>query len=102
MQKILGGEYEQGERLPSVRDLAQEAAVNPNTVQRALSELEKRGLVVTHRASGRSVTEDADALESARRELALTAARQFLQSTAALGYGPEEAAGLLQAVERGE
>lgn len=55
---ILSGVYPPGTKLPSVRDLAKEASVNPNTMQRALSKLEEDGLIITHRTSGRSITED--------------------------------------------
>ena len=56
-QRIISGEYSAGEKLPSVRELAAEAAVNPNTMQRAMAKLEQRGLVVTNRTAGRTVTE---------------------------------------------
>ena len=56
--RIISGRYEAGEKLASVRDLAAEAAVNPNTMQRALAELEQRGLVYSQRTSGRFITED--------------------------------------------
>ena len=55
---IVSGAFSPGERLPSVRDLAMEAGVNPNTMQRALTELERDGLVYSQRTSGRYVTED--------------------------------------------
>ena len=55
---ILAGVYPVGAKLPSVRDLAQQAAVNPNTMQRALAQLEEEGLVITQRTSGRFVTEN--------------------------------------------
>ena len=55
---IANGTYEPGQQLPSVRDLAMEAAVNPNTMQRAFSELERDGLIYTVRTSGRFVTEE--------------------------------------------
>ena len=55
---IVAGAFPPGERLPSVRDLATEAGVTPNTMQRALAELERDGLVFSHRTAGRFVTED--------------------------------------------
>ncbi len=58
--------YPPGSRLPPVRDMAQEASVNPNTMQRALAKLEEDGLIVTHRTSGRSVTEDESMIERPR------------------------------------
>ena len=59
---IVSGAFSPGERLPSVRDLAMEAGVNPNTMQRALTELERDGLVYSQRTSGRYVTEDQTAI----------------------------------------
>ena len=56
--RIVCGVYKAGNRLPSVRDLAAEASVNPNTMQRAFAELERSGLILTQRNSGRVVTED--------------------------------------------
>ena len=53
---IVTGEYQAGERLPSVRELAAEAAVNPNTMQKALTELERSGLLYAQRTAGRFVT----------------------------------------------
>ena len=55
---IITGRYQPGDKLPSVRNLAQEAAVNPNTMQKALSELERSGLIYSQRTSGRFITED--------------------------------------------
>ena len=55
---IISGAYRPGDKLPSVRELAQEASVNPNTMQKALSELERTGLVYSQRTSGRFITED--------------------------------------------
>ncbi len=60
---IISGRYAPGEKLPSVRDLASEAAVNPNTMQKALSELERSGLVYSQRTSGRFITEDTKMIE---------------------------------------
>lgn len=67
---IVSGAFSPGERLPSVRDLAMEAGVNPNTMQRALTELERDGLVYSQRTSGRYVTEDQTAIMEARHALA--------------------------------
>lgn len=57
--EIISGKYSPGDKLPSVRDLAAVAAVNPNTMQKALTELERTGLVYSQRTSGRFITEDA-------------------------------------------
>ena len=68
--RIASGAYAPGDKLPSVRDLATEAGVNPNTMQRALSELERKGLVYTERTSGRFITKDEKDLETLHKGLA--------------------------------
>lgn len=98
-QKILNGEYQPGEKLPSVRDLAAEAAVNPNTMQKALSELERGGLVFAQRTSGRFITDDAAKIRRLRQAAALAIARRFLADLNQLGITPNEAAALLDAAQ---
>lgn len=88
--RILTGIYPPGSRLPSVRDIAQEAAVNPNTMQRALAQLEEAGLLVTHRTSGRSVTEDATMITQARERLAREQIELFLATMRKLGFEPQD------------
>lgn len=70
-RKIVSGQYRPGEKLPSVRDLATVAAVNPNTMQKAFAELERSGLIVTQRTSGRTVTEDTKLIRNTREQLAV-------------------------------
>ena len=94
---ILRGIYPPGSRLPSVRDLALEAAVNPNTMQRAFQALEDSGLVSAQRTAGRFVTEDAALLDAVRRELAGRCADAYLQQSADLGLTRAEAIALLEA-----
>jgi GntR family transcriptional regulator len=88
--RILSGVYPLGSRLPSVRDMAQEAAVNPNTMQKALSQLEEAGLLVTHRTSGRSVTEDAQMISQAKQKLAKEQIDAFLENMGRLGFDHAE------------
>ena len=95
-QDIASGAMPPGERLPSVRDLAAELGVNPNTVQRALQELEREGLVFTQRTSGRFVTEDVRRIDEAKRAFAAEHIRVFLEGMGKLGYGREEILALLQ------
>lgn len=90
-QRIVSGEYAAGTRLPSVRELAAFAAVNPNTMQRALAELERQGLVRSERTSGRFVTDDAARIEAARREQAERILADFFRRMAELGIGPADA-----------
>ena len=87
---IVSGRHPPGGKLPAVRDLAEEAAVNPNTVQRALMELEREGLVYAHRTSGRFVTEDAAVIEKTKNEMAAELAGAFLEKMAAIGYSARE------------
>ena len=92
---IVSGLYPPGDKLPAVRDLALEAAVNPNTVQRALTELERDGLVYAQRTSGRFVTEDKAVIENTKNELAMELVDAFLEKMAAIGYGTAETAALI-------
>ena len=95
-QGIVSGELPPGGRLPSVRDLAMEAGVNPNTMQRALQELEREGMVFSQRTAGRFVTEDVRLIEGAKRAFAREHIRAFLEGMHKLGYGREEILSLLQ------
>ncbi len=90
-QNIATGQYPSGSRIPPVRELALEAGVNPNTMQRALSQLESDGLVVTNRTAGRTVTEDCDVLDGLRHRLANDKITQYLSQMAALGFTPQQA-----------
>lgn len=93
---IVSGAFPPGERLPSVRDLATEAGVNPNTMQRALTELERDGLVYSQRTAGRFVTEDKAMIEAAKRGLAESHIKQFFKAMIHLGYQREEILALLR------
>ena len=95
-RRILVGAYPPGSRLPSVRELAAEAGVNPNTMQRALAELERTGLVYTQRTAGRFVTEDAAVIDSAKQELAHQQVGAFLRRMERMGYDREQAAQLVR------
>ena len=98
-QGIVSGQLPPGGRLPSVRDLAMEAGVNPNTMQRALQELEREGMVFSQRTAGRFVTEDVKLIEGAKRAFAAEHIRVFLDGMGKLGYGREEILSLLQEEE---
>ena len=99
MQAIASGQYPAGSRLPAVRELAAEAGVNPNTMQRALQQLEREGLVFTQRSSGRFITEDTAAIGEAKRTLARQHIEQFMASMKKLGYTREEIIALLEGGE---
>ena len=87
---IVTGAYQAGERLPSVRELAAEAAVNPNTMQRALTELEGSGLLYAQRTSGRFVTQDETLIREAGRQMAREETGRFLARMENLGFAGEE------------
>lgn len=95
---IVSGKYNAGDKLPSVRDLALEAAVNPNTMQKALSELERSGLVYSQRTSGRFITEDEVMLKQLKSDLAIEHIREFLQKMKQLGFEEAEALTLIQKI----
>lgn len=94
--KVISGEYKIGEKLPSVRELAAEAAVNPNTMQRALAELERMGLVYSQRTSGRVVTEDRELISGIKEAIAVKQIKEFLETMKKLGYTKEEIIRLME------
>lgn len=87
---VLSGEYEPGQQFPSVRELALAANVNPNTMQRALSELEREGLLITERTNGRRITGNASMIESMREELALSKLGRLKRELKQLGMAGGE------------
>ena len=93
--EIVSGVYPPGGRLPSVRELAATASVNPNTMQKAFAELERTGLIITMRTSGRIVTEDTAMINETRRELAEEQISQFLTQMNNLGFNRSEIIELL-------
>ena len=93
---IVSGELPPGERMSTVRDLASEAGVNPNTMQRAFQELEREGLVFSQRSSGRFVTEDVSIIEKAKMALAQEHISKFITSMERLGYDRAEIIALLE------
>lgn len=98
---IVSGVYPPGSRIPSVRELALEAAVNPNTMQKALSELERCGLVYSLRTSGRFITEDEALLKQTRMQLASGHIRDFFHHMEQLGFTHEEILEFIKETEGG-
>ena len=96
---ILSGTYPPGSKLPSVRDLASQAAVNPNTMQKAFAELEKSGLIITQGTNGRVVTEDERLIQGSKRQLAKRHADAYFAGMEGLGYTRAQAAEFLRAAE---
>ncbi|MDD6436169.1 MAG: GntR family transcriptional regulator [Clostridiales bacterium] len=87
---IISGIYKPGDKLPSVRDLAVEASVNPNTMQKALSELENKGLLYSQRTAGRFITDDTELISSLRGDKARTESREYIQLMKQLGLSRTE------------
>ena len=87
---IASGELAAGDKVPSVREFASEFVVNPNTMQRALMELEREGILVSERAIGRFVTDDRSRIDAMRREAGSRAADAFIRQMADLGFSEEE------------
>lgn len=100
--QIISGYYKPGDRLPSVREFAAEAGVNPNTMQKALGELERKQLIITQRTSGKVVTEDFSMIEDVRKQFANEQIKMFLQKMNELGIGKEETIQMLQSVSEEE
>lgn len=99
---IITGHYKPGEKLPSVRDLASEAAVNPNTMQKALSELEQSGLLYTQRTSGRFITEDTELIQRMKTTLATMRVREFIHKMRQIGLDDTEILQLIQTIMKEE
>ena len=91
-QRIVTGVYPPGSRFPAVRELASEAGVNPNTMQRAMSQLETDELVITNRTLGRTVTDKTEVLEEMRKRMARERTEEYFGDMMALGYDRAEAA----------
>ena len=87
---IVSGSLSPGAKVPSVRELASEAAVNPNTMQRALSEMERQGLMRTERTSGRYVTDDESVITSLKKNLATAGTEGFIKQMKRLGLDRDE------------
>lgn len=92
---IISGHYKPGDKLPSVRDFAAEAAVNPNTMQKALSELERANLIYTNRTSGKFITEDDSMISAMKQSLAKEEVRKFLDGMKKLGFTKQETLDIL-------
>ena len=88
--QIISHKLEPNQQLPTVRELASEAGVNPNTIQRALADLEREGFVYTKRTSGRFVTEDLDLILQSRKQLSEEQLQQFVTGMVDFGYEKEE------------
>lgn len=98
--KIISGEIELDSKLDSVRSLAAEAMVNPNTMQKALAELEREGFVYSKRTSGRFVTDNKELIENERKNLVKDNVKKTLDTLINLGYTNEEILNLVEEILR--
>lgn len=92
---ILSGKYKPGDKFPSVRELAAHAMVNPNTMQKALTELERNGLVYSQRTSGRFITDNKELLETMKRDIAKKEIQDFIAHMRTLGFTNQEIQALI-------
>lgn len=95
-QRIATGDWAPGQKLPSVRELAVEAGVNPNTMQKALAELEREGLLYAKRTAGRFVAEKEEITEGLQEEMLQGYVKEFLGNMERLGYSLKDTVALLQ------
>ncbi len=89
-RRIVSGQYEPGEKLLPVRELAQEAKVNPNTMQKALAELERQNLVYAVRTTGRYITEDIQLIGQTKDEFARSHVQTYYKEMSTLGYEKQD------------
>ncbi len=94
--QIVSGKLAKGQRIPSVRELALIMKVNPNTMQKALAELENQKLLYTERTNGKFVTEDEELIENVKKELAQEKVNNYLKSMNSIGISLEESIEYLQ------
>lgn len=99
-KSVLSGEYLVGEQIPTVRQLALEAAVNPNTVQHAFAELENEGLIISKGTIGRYVTEDTQIVEACRQKLAQQIVENFIENMQQLSITKEQAITMIEEVTK--
>lgn len=93
--QIVSHTLEPNQQLPTVRELASEAGVNPNTIQRALSDLEREGFVYSKRTTGRFVTKDKELIAQSRKQLSEEELEHFVSSMTHFGYEEEELPGVV-------
>lgn len=96
IRDIVAGKYVMGGSFPTVRELAEQAGVNRNTMQRALSELESEGLVITNRTAGRTVTTDEGLVEQLKSDIAVRNVERFLEEMKSIGYETEDVIGMIK------
>lgn len=98
-KSVLSGEYVAGAQIPSVRQLALEAAVNPNTVQHAFAELENEGIIISKGTVGRYVTENTQIIETCREKMAEQLVKNFAENIRQLSITKEQAISMIEGVD---
>lgn len=98
VKKVLSGEYNTGSQIPSVRQIALEATVNPNTVQRAFSELENEGLIISKGTLGRFVTEDEQVIAACRQKMSEQLVKEFTNNMKYLSITKEQVVKMIEEV----
>lgn len=93
---IISGQFSPGDKLPSVRVLAAQAKVNPNTMQKALQELEDKRLIITERTNGKFVTDDQKFIRKQQEKLAQQKITKFLHEMQGIGFSCHEIINILQ------
>ncbi|NLK74604.1 MAG: GntR family transcriptional regulator [Clostridiales bacterium] len=101
-ERIISGYYKPGDKLPSVRDLATEATVNPNTMQKALAELERTGLVHANRTSGRYITSDETLIKKLRGQSVKNQVLEFLEKMMQMGFNLDEIISLIKDISESD
>lgn len=96
---IVAGRFQMGGSFPTVRELAEDAGVNRNTMQKALSELEHDGFVITNRTAGRTVTTDEGLVARMKEQIAMQNIEKFIREMEAIGYDADDIVKMIQ--ERG-
>ncbi|CRZ33760.1 DNA-binding transcriptional regulator YhcF (GntR family) [Herbinix hemicellulosilytica] len=97
---IISGKYRPGDKLPSVREMAAQAMVNPNTMQRAMSELEREGLVYANRTAGRFITSDEELIRQLKKRYITQIINDFLEKTGQLGLDTDEIISLINEIAK--
>jgi DNA-binding transcriptional regulator YhcF (GntR family) len=96
---LISGVFKCGDKLPSVRDFANTFKVNPNTMQKALLELESMKLIYTERTNGKYVTKDQKLIDKLKDEYAITLAKSYFQGMKRIGLGKADSIKYLEGIE---
>ena len=96
---LISGVFKCGEKLPSVREFSTTFKVNPNTMQKALAELESMKLIYTERTNGKYVTNDKKLIEKLKDEYAITLAKSYFEGMKRIGLGKADSIKYLEEIE---